>query len=156
MWEKQEIIAVEYAGFWVRLGAQIIDLIILSIIGWIICFIILSLVSGDLNAEDYANFRGSLVIVVGFILVVTYCIAFWVWRGQTPGKIAVGIKIIRTDTASIGLGRSILRYIGYIISGLIFMIGYLWIAFDSRKQGIHDKIADTYVIKLPKRKVILL
>lgn len=155
MWEKQGIIAVEYAGFWVRLGAHIIDQIILSIIGWIICFIILSLVSGDLTAEDYVDFRASLVAIIGFILEVTYYVAFWIWRGQTPGKIAVGIKVIRTDTSSISLGRSVLRYIGYIISSLIFMIGYLWIVFDSRKQGLHDKIADTYVIKLPKRKVIL-
>jgi len=64
---------------------------------------------------------------------------------------ALGIKIIRTDGSSISLGRSILRYIGYIIFGFILFIGYLWIAFDPEKQGIHDKIADTYVVRLPRR-----
>jgi len=93
--------------------------------------------------------------IIWFIIPIVYIVAFWTWRGQTPGKIALGIKIIRTDGSSIDLERSVLRYVGYIISAFIFMIGYLWIAFDSRKQGIHDKIADTYVIRLPRRRSIL-
>ena len=78
---------------------------------------------------------------IGFIIEVACYVGFWTWRGQTPDKIARGIKIILSDGSFIGPGRSILRYAGYIISSLALMIGYLWIVIDHQKQGIHDKIA---------------
>ena len=148
--ERQEGIAVEYAGFWIRLGAYLIDGILLNIIGFLVAFIAGIIFA---SAEDDAIL--VLEFIVGLVISIAYYIGFWTWRGQTPGKIALGIKIIRTDGSSLSLGMSILRYIGYIISAIILLIGYLWIAFDSRKQGIHDKIADTYVIRLPQKKVIL-
>ena len=123
----------KYAGFWIRLAAYIIDPIILTLIGFI-----LGLVSPDVAS------------VLNIIIPIVYIIGFWTWRGQTPGKIVLRIRIIRTDGSPIGLGRAILRYIGYFVSAIILLIGFLWIAFDSWKQGIHDKIADTYVIKLPR------
>lgn len=68
--------------------------------------------------------------------------------GATLGKKAFGIKVVREDGSAPGLGRSILREtIGKIASGSIFNLGYLWAAFDPRKQTWHDKIADTYVIR---------
>ncbi len=165
MEKNREGIAVEYAGFWMRLGAHLIDGIILGIIGWIIGYIIRLVGYGVLTGKEEIGFALStaeggaefpiLLSLIGCVIGVVYCVAFWTWRGQTPGKIALGIKIIRTDGSPIDLGRSILRYIGYIISSFILMIGYLWIAFDPRKQGIHDKIAGTYVIRLPRKRAIL-
>jgi len=67
----------------------------------------------------------------------------------------MGIKIIRTDSSPITLPYALLRYLGYIVSTITLLIGFIWIAFDERKQGLHDKIADTYVVKLPVRQVIL-
>ncbi len=62
---------------------------------------------------------------------------------------AIRVKVIRTDGSEIGYGRAFLREVpGKFLSGLILGIGYLMIAFDAQKQGLHDKIADTYVIKL--------
>ena len=62
---------------------------------------------------------------------------------------ALGIKVIRTSGMDIGYGRAFLREVpGKFLSGILFGIGYLMVAFDEKKQGLHDRIADTYVIKL--------
>jgi uncharacterized RDD family membrane protein YckC len=88
--------------------------------------------------------------LVSTLITIAYYVVFWTWRGQTPGKMAAGVKVIRTDGSNITLGYALLRYLGYIVSGIMLGIGFLWIAFDPRKQGIHDKIADTYVVKVPQ------
>jgi hypothetical protein len=74
-------------------------------------------------------------------------VIFWATSGQTPGKMALGIKVIGTDGAPVGWGKALLRYVGYIISGLVLALGFIWIAFDSKRQGWHDKIAKTYVVR---------
>ncbi len=63
---------------------------------------------------------------------------------------ALGIKIIRCDGREIAWWQAPLRYLGYIVSLALAGLGFIWIAFDSRKQGLHDKIADTCVVKVPK------
>ena len=130
----KEIGAVEYASFWRRFAASLIDGVILSIVGTILLAI---------SRVAYENGLEAVVSIV-------YIIGFWVWRGQTPGKMLVGVKIFAVDGRPISLGGSILRYIGYIVSALILLIGYFMIAWDCRKQGLHDKIAGTYVVKLSR------
>ena len=66
-----------------------------------------------------------------------------------------GIKVIRTDSSPVTIPYAFLRYLGYIICALTLCIGFIYIAFDDRKQGLHDKISDTYVVKLPVRQVAL-
>jgi len=122
----------EYAGFWRRFVAWIIDGILLGAVSGILMFII--------SAQQTASWLGSVIGIV-------YIVGFWTWRGQTPGKMVMGVKIIKTDGSPIGIGRAILRYIGYLVSAIIIFIGYLMIAWDGRKQGLHDKIAGTYVVK---------
>jgi uncharacterized RDD family membrane protein YckC len=87
----------------------------------------------------------------GLSLLVLYTVGFWVWRGQTPGKIALRIRIVGVDGRPIGIGRAIGRYSGYIASAVFIFIGYLMIGFDRRKQGLHDKIARTYVVRMKAR-----
>jgi len=138
--QKPKEFALEYAGFWIRLGAGIIDLLILGFIVGIVACVFPSPI---------------ICIAVGLPVSVAYFVGFWVWRGQTPGKMAMGIKVIRTDSSPLTWQSALLRYWGYIVSAMILFIGFIWIAFDGRKQGIHDKIADTYVVKLPVRQVVL-
>jgi len=138
--EKPKEFALEYAGFWVRLGAGIIDLLILGLIVGIIAYVFASPI---------------IWVTVGLLVSVAHFVGFWLWRGQTPGKMAVGIKVIRTDSSPLTWQCALLRYSGYIVSAMILFIGFIWIAFDSRKQGIHDRIANTYVVKLPVRQVVL-
>jgi uncharacterized RDD family membrane protein YckC len=94
-------------------------------------------------------YRGTVqnIILIGTTLI--YATSFWSWRGQTLGKMLLSIKVIRTDGSNISVGYAVLRYLGYIISGVVLGLGFFWIAFDANKQGWHDKIADTYVVKLP-------
>ena len=126
----RDLTGVEYAGFWIRLGAYLIDAIILFIIS-----IVLAVILGDIGGP------------VGFAVGIAYFVGFWTARGATPGKMAVGIEISTVDGESIGFGRALLRYIGYIASALILLIGFLMIAFTRNKRGLHDYIAGTVVIK---------
>jgi len=81
------------------------------------------------------------------ILGAIYHVAFWIGQGATPGKMAVGVKVVMANGEPIELGSAILRYFGYWLSGLILGIGYLMIAFSAEKRGLHDNIAGTVVIK---------
>ncbi|MFC1964116.1 RDD family protein [Chloroflexota bacterium] len=128
-----------YAGFWRRLAAFVIDYFVmcaaLPVIGL--------MVDASTGVE-----MGQGAIIILPPLHFMYCLGFWTWRGQTPGKIATGIKIMKSDGSSLGIGRALLRYLGYIVSALTFcVIGFFAIAWDSRKQGLHDMIASTYVVK---------
>jgi uncharacterized RDD family membrane protein YckC len=136
--KKPREFALEYAGFWIRLGAGVIDLLILGFIAGTIAYFFPA---------------PAIWVTSGVAISVAYWLGFWVWRGQTPGKIAVGIKIIRTDSSPIKWQCVMWRLLGYIVSLITLFIGFAWVAFDGRKQGIHDKIADTYVVKLPVRQV---
>lgn len=119
--------AVEYMGFWIRFLAMIVDGVIVSIIT-----IVLSL------AFPYVGILGGWVYHTLFIGL----------KGQTPGKMALGIKVINERGEVPGLGYAALREIpGKIISGIVILLGFIWVAFDSRKQAWHDKIARTYVVR---------
>ena len=89
--------------------------------------------------------------LIPFFIILAYLVSFWGWRGQTPGKMVMRLKITRIDGSDIDWGAAILRLLGYVISFLIVFIGHFWILNDSHRQGLHDKIADTYVIKLPRK-----
>ncbi|HEX9571297.1 MAG TPA: RDD family protein [Burkholderiales bacterium] len=86
-------------------------------------------------------------VLVQFVLPAVAAILFWRYRGATPGKMLVSARIV--DAATLGApstGKLIGRYFAYIVSS-IFMLGFIWIAFDKRKQGWHDKLAGTVVIQ---------
>jgi uncharacterized RDD family membrane protein YckC len=138
--KKPRELALEYAGFWIRLGAGVIDLLILGSVSGIIAY-----------------FFPALIVWVtsGVAISIVYWLGFWVWRGQTPGKMAVGVKVIRTDSSPVKWQCAVCRCLGYFVSAITLFIGFIWVAFDGRKQGIHDKIADTYVVKLPVRQLVL-
>jgi uncharacterized RDD family membrane protein YckC len=77
-----------------------------------------------------------------------YSAIFWVLVGRTPGKAALGLRVVRTDDRAIGWGTAITRAAGYAVSSIL-MIGFLWIAVDRRHQGFHDKLARTFVVYDP-------
>jgi uncharacterized RDD family membrane protein YckC len=138
---------MEKAGFLVRLVAYIIDAIIIAIPNAIINAIFM----GGLQSDSPGG--GAVVMaLIGSVLVlvwsVGYLVYFWTTSGQTLGKKVMGVKVVTTDGELVGVGKAILRIIGYAISGIVFYLGFIWIIFDSEKQGWHDKIAGTYVIKV--------
>jgi len=145
-------IAREFAGFWRRFAAFIIDGLVLGAASAIFApFHWLG--AGTSNAFDHYIWLAPLaafISLASFIIQGAYFALLWQWRGQTLGMMAVNVQVIRTDGSDITLGYAIVRYLGYYLSAIVFFLGFIWIAFDERKQGWHDKIADTYVVKVPK------
>jgi uncharacterized RDD family membrane protein YckC len=137
------------AGWWVRFFAYFVDSLIIgipaSIVGGIIAAVTGAFSSTNPNSGGLFIFYAILVLAT-----IGYYVYFWTQRdGQTIMNKALGIKVVKTDGSPITTGTAIIRYIGYIINSIIFglPIGFIWAAFDSQKQGWHDKIAGTYVVK---------
>ena len=85
----------------------------------------------------------AIALIVGGIIV-----AFWRYCGATPGKLAVGIKVVDAETGNApSTGRLVVRLLCYLLSALPLYLGFFWVAVDRRKQGWHDKIAGTVVIQ---------
>ncbi len=139
------------AGFWIRVVSFIIDSILVTVVQMILGFILgmaVGIVGGELSDNGHVMI-GVTTWMFGMILSWAYYVFFTGYCGQTPGKMALRIKVIRTDGSPLGYGSAFLReVIGKFISGILLGIGYLMVAFDGQKQGLHDKIAGTYVIKL--------
>ncbi len=87
-----------------------------------------------------------LLVICGLILSIFYYVGAWSKSGQTIAKSVLGIKVVGYDGKPLSLGKALLRYFGYILSALILSLGFLWIAFDKKRQGWHDKIASSYAI----------
>jgi uncharacterized RDD family membrane protein YckC len=135
-----------YAGFWVRVLAFIIDAIALGILTSALAPLFGAGMMFDPSTTrfefDYAN--SGLNTLLGLV----YFIGFWAWRGQTVGMMPFNIRVVSADTGEkIDVVRGLLRYVGLIISFVVILIGVIWVAFDSRKQGWHDKIANTLVVR---------
>ncbi len=148
----------EYIGFWARFVAFLIDSTAATLLMAPLAAMVLGeLVLSDYDLGDAAQLRelaGKLTTQLSFDLLVmgTIFILFWTYKNSTPGKML--FKAVIVDAKSLAAPSSmqnIVRYLGYYISLLPFGLGFLWIGFDARKQGWHDKIAGTVVIKGPVR-----
>ncbi len=147
---KHDQIPREYAGFWVRFAAMVADGFIFGPVIWllygILLFVILFLFYSQGEMPSTEPFAGSLSVNIILLLLVTT----WFWRRfrATPGKMALDLEIVDADSGeNLTIGRSIVRCFAYIISALPVGLGFIWVAFDKRKQGWHDKLANTVVIK---------
>ena len=131
----------DYAGFWQRAAAFLIDCLIAIVV--VVPILVLGFGMREVSldpAEHSWDFLGILVLAA-------IVIGFWRVCGATPGKIALGVRIV--DAKSGGpppLGRLALRFLFYFVSAFPFYLGFFWAAIDRRKQGWHDKIAGTIVI----------
>lgn len=133
----------EYVGFWVRFIASVID----SILVMAIIYPLLSFLFGwDNLVSGNVNMGASLLIEI--VLPAVAVIVFWIYRSATPGKMIMGAKIVDARTyGKPSTGQLIGRYFAYYVSMLPIFLGFFWIGFDKRKQGWHDKLAGTVVIK---------
>jgi len=140
---------VTVIGFGRRFVATLIDGLVVLFITFILMavFAILSIIVASYNPYgDLVGFH-TLFLVSAIVISAIYYVRFWTTsEGQTIGKGMMNIRVISTDGSSISVGKGIIRYLGYIISGLIFSLGFIWITFDGKRQGWHDKIAGTYVV----------
>ena len=133
-----------YAGFRWRLLASLIDIILISLI----IFPLLTLVYGmDYWLGDYAVY-GVWDIVLNYILPVVVTIWFWRRFLGTPGKMICKLRVVDAHHHQpLTIKQSIIRYVSYILSTLPLCAGFFWIIFDKQKQGWHDKLAGSVVIR---------
>ena len=134
-----------YVGFWMRVFASIIDTLILVVFIGLIAFAVYGTQYLRLHYDGKTTLFDFLVQVLLPALAV---IVFWRYRGATPGKMLISARIVDAKTLGTpSTGKLIGRYFAYIVSTIPILLGFLWIAFDKRKQGWHDKLAGTVVIQ---------
>lgn len=121
-----ETLAYPKAGFWHRMGAAFLDLVLVGIV----------------SAPAGAPWP--------FVVMLAYFSAMWAWKGTTIGGIVLGLKVVRLDHQPISFPVAIVRALAAAFSTVVFFLGFLWIAWDEDKQGWHDKIAGTVVLRLPR------
>lgn len=128
-----------YAGFWIRCGARLIDGILLTIVQYSLIFAV-----AGLGSETAVSVFVSLLL---YLLVHPSYEALMIIKYRaTLGKLALGIRVLRTDGSSLTWGRAIGRYFAQLLSQVMLFIGNLMVAFDDRKQGLHDRLCDTVVV----------
>jgi len=147
-----------YAGFWIRFVAVIIDGIVMSMVNGILQFAILgsfmpSMTSprpGMTPEELFGQLlpRIGIAAAIGIALHATYEALFVSRLGATPGKLALGLKVVRADGGPVSLGRAFGRYFAKMLNSFTLAIGYIIAAFDSQKRGLHDMICDTRVLRV--------
>ena len=143
----------EYAGLWIRILASLVDTAV-------VCLILVPLFFwfGQAAPLPYGFSGGSYELpgnwdfIATKLLPAAYAVVFWHFRGATPGKSVFGLMVVDARSGTVpGFGQSLGRYLAYFVSALPLALGFLWIAFDSRKQGWHDKLAGTVVVRARKQ-----
>jgi uncharacterized RDD family membrane protein YckC len=135
---------VEYAGFWIRVWASIID----SIIVGALLYPALTAVYGKEYWDSTEFIQGPADFLLSWVLPAIAVVWFWMARQATPGKMAVGARLVDANTGNKpGATQLIVRYLGYFVSLAPLGLGIFWVAFDARKQGWHDKLARTVVVR---------
>ena len=136
--------AEEYAGFWIRVLASIIDTLIL---GAVIVPLLL-LAYGVEYFESTSLIAGPVDFLLTWVLPAIAVVILWITKESTPGKMALSMRIVDATTGAHATTRQyIVRYLCYYVSIIPFGLGLLWVGWDARKQGWHDKLAGTVVMR---------
>lgn len=135
---------IQYAGFWRRLLAFILD-----------SFLFYAVVAPLLMLSYWSSEQVGVFAIYGIadfllttLLPVVLIIGFWIKLSATPGKLLLDCKVVDAKTLQpLGWKKALLRCLAYVVSALPVYLGFVWIAFDKRKQGLHDKLAGTLVLQ---------
>lgn len=134
--EKLSPAPIQYAGFWRRVMASLIDSVVF--------YAAIALVLGPSSADP------ELISIPGLIknaLMIILIIVMWIRFLGTPGKLLLGCQVVDATTlAALTLKQAIIRYLGYYLSLAVLGFGFFMVGWDKRKQGLHDKLADTVVV----------
>jgi len=143
-WPPQPLVP---AGFGIRTIAYLVDAILLSFVGGAFPYlVIISNYGPSINAGQQVTASTSGSVVVSLI----YFVVFWssLGGGRTLGMRLLGLKVVRErDLAQLGLTTAFVRWVGLWVSFAVCFVGVIWVAFDSRHQGWHDKLARTLVVR---------
>jgi hypothetical protein len=115
------------ATFWERAGAAFLDMVLVGILGLFTHF------------PPFA-----------FLIAIAYFTGMWTWKGTTVGGAVLGLKVVRQDGQPVTFLVALVRSLASAFSVIVFFLGFLWIGWDKEKQGWHDKIAGTVVLRLPR------
>jgi uncharacterized RDD family membrane protein YckC len=144
-----------YAGFWIRVGAKLIDGLILYAVNFVIgiAFGLVMPALVDPAATTPGEMLPFFAMTCGLMLVqlaigVAFTVFFLTRFGGTPGKLALRLRVIRSDGSGIGTGRAFGRHFADMLSGLTIGIGYVIAGFDDEKRALHDHICDTRVVRV--------
>ncbi len=157
-----------YAGFWIRVAARLIDIVI--IIGIFNLFYVGDMFGAAAGWWESPNVEAGIPgfpqgrISYADILRGTFYLGFPVFYytylhgayGQTFGKMALRIKVLTAEGAPIGYRRALLRWLSSLLCNLTLGLGYLLVVFDARRQGLHDKLARTIVVRTDSAPVVML
>lgn len=139
---------LNYAGFWVRFGAKLID----GVIMWVVQMALMLgfgplLGYNFLNPQPPVDFSILLIYPFMFAVSIFYSVWFVGKFGGTPGKMALGLKIVSSSGDPVSYTKALARFFAEIVSAIICYIGYIMAAFDEQKKALHDQICDTRVIR---------
>ncbi len=144
-----------FAGFWIRVGAKLIDGLILYAVNFVISMfagLMMPMMIGA-TPDNPENLIPFFALTCGLVLIqlaigVAFTVFFLTRFGATPGKLALSLRVIRTDGSGISTGRAFGRHFADILSGLILGIGYIMAGFDDEKRALHDHLCDTRVVRV--------
>jgi uncharacterized RDD family membrane protein YckC len=137
---------VQYAGFWIRFVAKVVDNCLLGVCNMVIVGFFLNLVPTQDGPMVFTIFQG-LSAFFGFVMTLAYCTWFVGRFGATPGKMIFGLEIVRPGGGTISYPRALGRTFAEFVSAFTLYIGYIIAAFDEEKRSLHDHICDTRVIR---------
>jgi uncharacterized RDD family membrane protein YckC len=138
---------VSYGSRFGRLIAYILDGLVMGVVLGIPYSIAMGLLVGASGSSDSAALIGMVIMIVVLAAFLLWKPWFWSHGGQTPAYKLLGLRVVRAaDGGPVGMGQGIGRMLGYFVSNIVFSLGFVWILFDSKRQGWHDKLAGTVVI----------
>ena len=153
---------VKYAGFWLRFVAYLIDDLLLGIVGFLLSIPFVGTIVfsafriAEAKGDDEKTFLGIAGILGAVLmLIMTVTVVSWLYyalmesskQQASLGKMALSLKVTDMSGNRISFGRATGRYFGKILSGAIFMIGYILAGLTEKKQALHDIIASCLVIR---------
>ena len=142
--QEEEFVELEYVGFWPRVGAGVIDTVLIGAITWPL----LTAFYGDEYWNSELLIQGPMDFLLTYLFPAVAVITFWTIKQATPGKMAISAKIVDAETGEPPtIGQNIGRYFATLISVLPLFLGVIWVAFDPKRQAWHDKLAGTVVVR---------
>jgi len=131
------------AGLLRRFGAMLYDAMIVLALWLLTLFIAVALLNGPAV--------GPLIQTILFVELFSFFAYFWVWRGQTVGMLAWGLRVETHDGSPMRLGQALLRFIGAMLSFATAGIGYLWMYVDPDRRAWPDMLSKTHIVHRPRR-----
>ncbi|PSU72988.1 RDD family protein [Photobacterium phosphoreum] len=137
-------ITITYVGFWQRVLASLVDTALVVLITVPLMYF----AYGEIYPQTDTFAMGPMDVLINYVLPFIGVILFWVYKSATPGKMVIKAQIVDAKTGcKPSAKQSVIRYLGYFVSTIPLGLGLMWVGWDKRKQGWHDKLAGTVVIK---------